>query len=124
MAILISSQWTGRHSRMDRRVELGRIGERLAEAVLVGRGMTVLGRNVAVGRGEVDLVMRTGRQRVVVEVRTVVGSLRPEERFHVGKRRQVSSLAGRMGVGRVDLVGVGLDRTGVTVHWSRDVPSD
>ena len=92
--------------------------------MLVGRGMTVVGRNVAVGNGEVDLVMQTGRRRVVVEVRTVIGELRPEERFPAEKRRQVSSLAARMGVHRVDLVGVGLDRAGVTVHWSRDVPCD
>lgn len=105
----------------DDRTRLGALGERIAEAVLVDRGLQVIDRNVPVGRGEIDLICRSGRDRVVVEVRSVRGELRLDERFPFAKRRQVRALAGAIGVHRVDLVGVAFSDEGVAVHWLRDV---
>lgn len=96
----------------------------MAEAVLRDRGLTIVGRNVAVGRGEVDLIGHTRTGRVVVEVRTVRGELRLDERFPRAKRRQVGTLASAIGVHRVDLVGVALGSDGLAVHWLRDVATD
>ena len=53
----------------DRR-ELGREGEALAEAHLVGLGYQVLGRNHRTRRGEVDLICREGDVICFVEVRS------------------------------------------------------
>lgn len=108
---------------MDDRTRVGALGERIAEAVLVDRGLQVVDRNVAVGRGEVDLICRSGRDRVVVEVRSVRGELRLDERFPAAKRRQVRALAAAIGVYRVDLVGVSFSKSGIEVHWLRDVPT-
>lgn len=81
-------------------------------------------RNVVVGAGEIDLIVRCGGRRVAVEVRTVRGEMRPDERFPRAKRRQVHALAGALGVFRVDLVGVAIHPDRVEVHWLRDVPPD
>lgn len=107
----------------DDRRSVGAFGERIAEAVLVDRGLEVIDRNVSVGRGEIDLICRSGRDRVVVEVRSVRGELRLDERFPPAKRRQVRTLAGAVGVYRVDLVGVAFSNKGVEIHWLRDVPT-
>ena len=53
----------------DRRA-LGREGEALAEAFLVGQGFEVLDRNHATRRGEVDLICREGDVICFVEVRS------------------------------------------------------
>lgn len=70
--------------------------------------------------GEVDLVAWDGRTRVVVEVRTITGGGDPIDAVDPGKRRRVTALAARSGVGRVDFVGVGIQRDGVVVHWVPD----
>ncbi|MEX2278689.1 MAG: YraN family protein [Acidimicrobiia bacterium] len=108
----------------DHRPALGRRGERIAEAILTARGLAILERNRAVGRGEIDLIARSGQRRVVVEVRTVRGELALDQQFPVAKRRQVHSLASNVGIDRVDLVGVALGPTGVEVHWLRNVAGD
>jgi putative endonuclease len=53
----------------DRRA-LGREGEALAEAFLVGQGYQVLARNHVTRRGEVDLICREGEVICFVEVRS------------------------------------------------------
>jgi putative endonuclease len=50
--------------------ELGRRGERLAEAHLVALGYSVVDRNWRCAHGELDLVMRDGDELVFVEVKT------------------------------------------------------
>ena len=52
------------------RRELGRRGERLAAEHLRRRGCVVLERNVRLGRGEIDLIVRDGDALVFVEVKT------------------------------------------------------
>lgn len=54
----------------DRRQQLGRAGERLAEAHLVAAGHEILFRNWRCPAGEVDLVARDGDTLALVEVRT------------------------------------------------------
>ena len=104
------------------RLDLGRRGEIVAAAVLRGRGAVIVDRNVAVGSGEIDLIVRFGEQRVVVEVRSVTGELSLDERFPHAKLRQVGRLASAVGADRVDLVGVAIHPNRADVHWLRDVP--
>jgi putative endonuclease len=52
------------------RSELGRRAEEAVAQELIGLGWAVLGRNVRVGRLEVDLVAREGSVIAIVEVRT------------------------------------------------------
>lgn len=49
---------------------LGRRGEELAAAFLVGEGYTILDRNWRCGQGEIDLVAFDGVETVFVEVKT------------------------------------------------------
>jgi Holliday junction resolvase-like predicted endonuclease len=104
---------------------VGWLGERVAERFLVSRGALVLGRNVVVGRGEVDLHVRLDGQTVVaVEVKTVVrgpASADPREHFDDAKARQVWRLARELEppARRVDLVAVTLDSFGAEVRWLR-----
>ena len=77
----------------------------------------MLDRNVRVGRGEVDLLVRFGGQRVAVEVKTRV-DFEPREAFSEEKANRVWEAARRLGgVRRVDLVAVRLDARGVEVRW-------
>jgi putative endonuclease len=49
---------------------LGKIGEDYAEEYLRGRGYGVLGKNVYVGKGEIDIICRKINLIVFVEVKT------------------------------------------------------
>ena len=61
-------------------IETGRYGESLAERYFSGKGWTILGRNVRVRGGEIDLVAVDGEEMVVVEVRTrTIGKTLPAE---------------------------------------------
>lgn len=75
---------------------LGNAGERAAERFLKKNGYRVLGRNVALARGEIDLVAQekaTG-VRVVVEVKAgrAHAVYRPAMRAGPAKRRKLASL--------------------------------
>jgi putative endonuclease len=61
--------WLGRISGRRRRT-LGDRGERLVERYLRRQGMTIVGRQVRLGGGELDLVAVDGRTIVFVEVKT------------------------------------------------------
>jgi putative endonuclease len=52
------------------RAELGRRAEEAAASFLEAGGFVILGRNVRVGRLEIDLVVRDGPVVAIVEVRT------------------------------------------------------
>ena len=61
-------------------IELGALGERLAARHVEGLGWSVIGRNVRVGRGELDIVALDGDELVIVEVRSRrIGKLTPSE---------------------------------------------
>jgi putative endonuclease len=89
----------------------------VASRFLSDHGLEIVARNVGVGRGEVDLLAIDRGTRVVVEVRTVTGPGDPIDAVGPAKRRRVTVLAGRIGAGRVDFIGVGLAPAGVVVHW-------
>jgi Holliday junction resolvase-like predicted endonuclease len=93
--------------------------------VLVDHGADILGRNIVVGRGEIDLYARFGSTVVAVEVKTLIvdramgtGPLRS---FTPSKAEQVRWLARalRPRPQRVDVVAVVAHRDGVDVRWVR-----
>jgi putative endonuclease len=102
-------------------LETGRLGEALAERFFRDRGWTVLGRNVRVRGGEIDLVAMDGPELIVVEVRTrSIGKILPAEET-VGPRKLKSLVrSGRIyvekcrwkGPWRIDLLGINLDEEG------------
>jgi putative endonuclease len=77
------------------RQQLGRAAEAAAARHLVREGWVLLGRNVRVGRGELDLIARRGSILAFVEVKArrsaVCGA--PEDAVDGRKRRQVARLA-------------------------------
>jgi putative endonuclease len=79
----------------ERRLRFARTGEDAAARYLAGRGWRILGRNVRVGRGELDLVVRRGAVLAFVEVKArrsgACGT--PEDAVTRHKRRQVARLA-------------------------------
>lgn len=94
-------------------------GERLAAVFLRRHGLSVLGRNLEVDGGEIDLLADDGGRRVVVEVRTITGDHDPLAAYGPEKRRRVARLAGRVGADRVDLVAVRLTPSAAEVRWVR-----
>ncbi len=106
-----------------RRMMIGRIGEDIAAAFLARRGAAIVDRNLRVGRGEIDLLVELGGQRIAVEVKTATTrSARPEESFDDQKEHLVRRAAEGLDppVWRVDLVAVVLTGSGVTVRWVAD----
>jgi Predicted endonuclease distantly related to archaeal Holliday junction resolvase len=74
-------------------LETGRLGESLAERYFRGKGWTILGRNVRVKFGELDLVALDEGELVIVEVRTrSIGKVLPAEET-VGPRKTEGSRA-------------------------------
>lgn len=100
--------------------EVGRVAEELAVGLLIRHRALVLGRNLKVGKGEIDILAVIGGTRSVVEVRSVRQGREPIDpltAFGEGKSRQVRYLAGRVGASRVDLVTVSFSEGGVDLHW-------
>ncbi len=117
---------------MTGRRRLARFGEEVAATFLIRRGAVIEGRNVRVGRGELDLVVRLGDRRIAVEVKTVgrgATAEDPMERLTFAKLDQVRLLADRMSPPpgdrvrpvRVDFIGVRVTEGGVTVNWRKAV---
>jgi putative endonuclease len=77
------------------RQQFGRAAEAAAAQQLTRDGWTVLGRNVRVGRGELDLIVRRGDVLAFVEVKarrsTAFGA--PEDAVDARKCRRVARLA-------------------------------
>jgi putative endonuclease len=96
---------------------VGRAGESIACRFLAAHGLEIVGRNLMVGRGEIDLLAIDGETRVVVEVRAITGSGDPVDAIDPAKRRRVRRLAGQVGAGRVDFLGIRIGSDDVTVHW-------
>jgi putative endonuclease len=73
----------------------GERAEAIACAHLEARGFAILGRNVRVGRKEIDLIARRGSLLVFCEVRSRSDTKRfePLEAFDPGKRRRVREAA-------------------------------
>lgn len=96
------------------------MGEKLAARLLLERGLDMVDHNLAVIGGEIDLLMSDGGERVVVEVRAITGEGDPIDAIGWEKRDQVRRLAGHLGTGRVDLVGIGIRPSHVIFHWVPD----
>jgi putative endonuclease len=77
------------------RQQFGRAAEEAAAQRLVRDGWTLLGRNVRVGRGELDLIARRRGVLAFVEVkaRRTAEYGAPEDAVDPRKRRQVARLA-------------------------------
>jgi putative endonuclease len=77
------------------RQQFGRAAEAAAARYLARQGWVLLGRNVRIGRGELDLIVRRGDVLAFVEVKArrsaACGS--PEDAVDGRKRRQVARLA-------------------------------
>lgn len=80
---------------MNARQHYGRAAEEAAARHLIQHGWRLLGRNVRVGRGELDIVARRGPVLAFVEVKArrthTCGA--PEDAVGAAKRRQVARLA-------------------------------
>ena len=97
--------------------DVGRAGEALAREYLASIGFEILGCNLRLGGGEVDILARDGNVLVVVEVKTRRSTAfgRPEEQITAGKLRTLRALATRVSAAcrgapvRVDVVAVMAD---------------
>lgn len=80
---------------MNQRQTLGRSAEQAAADHLADEGWRLLGRNVRVGRGEIDIVMRRQRTLAFVEVKARASATcgSPEDAVDARKQRQVARLA-------------------------------
>ncbi len=80
---------------MNAKQQFGRAAEAAAARYLVREGWSLLGRNVRIGRGELDLIARRGGVLAFVEVKArhslAFGS--PEDAVDGRKRRKVARLA-------------------------------
>ena len=80
---------------MNARQQYGRAAEEAAARYLIRHGWRLLGRNVRVGRGELDIVARRGCVLAFMEVKArrthTCGA--PEDAVGSAKRRQVARLA-------------------------------
>jgi len=74
---------------------LGKRGEDIAAKALRRRGYKLLGRNVQLGRNEVDLIARDGDTIVFVEVKTrrSAGVAEPEDNITMEKQKRLSRAA-------------------------------
>jgi Holliday junction resolvase-like predicted endonuclease len=83
------------------------------------RGASIVGRNIRVGRGEIDLMVMIDGKRVAVEVKASLAESEGDPIFHFDdrKQRQVRALARKQNAFRVDYVGVELSPTGATIRW-------
>ncbi|MCR4425195.1 MAG: YraN family protein [Firmicutes bacterium] len=94
--------------------DIGRAGEDIAELYLTRLGYTILGRNIRLGRGEIDILAKAGSTLIVVEVKTRLTSAfgRPEDQVTRGKLARLCRLAAAAGLRhqaqftRIDFVGV------------------
>jgi putative endonuclease len=108
------------------RQQRGRIGERIAVALLHRNGYTVLEQNVRCGRVELDIIAREGTALVFVEVKARWSDSygAPEEAITPAKRRNLLSAAGQYlrsrhledQEWRVDVLALRLRGTSV-LHW-------
>ncbi len=104
----------------DHRRAVGSFGEQTAARFLERRGALVLDRNLRVGRGEIDLIVRIDGRRVAVEVKSMIRSEIGEaaDAFTDTKANQVRALATEIGISRVDLVTVTLGSDGIDIVWT------
>ncbi len=80
---------------MDRR-EIGKLGEKLAQEYLTGKGLKIIAENYRVGRlGEIDLIADGGNRLCFIEVKTRTGNTygTPAEAVSWKKRQTIRQVA-------------------------------
>ena len=103
------------------RARLGRFGEALAAAFVAQRGGIILGRNLRVGRSEIDVLAAIGGERVAIEVKTAAFQrerVDPAASFDSDQAQRVRDAARELHIRRVDLICVMVGPTGVEIRWS------
>jgi len=100
----------------DRRVELGRSGEKIAEVYLVSQGFEILHRRYRGARKEIDLIARKDQTIVFVEVKTdTSGRFGPPETWVTPRKQKAIIQAAKVFVAaehprdnsyRFDVVGI------------------
>ena len=101
----------------DARQHLGRTGEDLATQLLQKNHYKILGRNIKLPFGEIDILAQEKKTIVLVEVKTKRGRLfgLPQDMVHAHKQHKLRQLAGWLTqqypeqVIRVDVVAVDLE---------------
>ena len=108
----------GRHREL-----LGALGERAAAGFLERNGARIVGRNVAAGRGEIDLLATDADGPFVVEVKSGMASENHHPRWNFTDRKaeRVLRAARLVGIRRVDLVTVVFGPDGLDIEWHRRV---
>lgn len=95
-------------ARRRQAVRRGRLAERLAAWLLRLKGYQVLGRNLALPQGEIDLLVRRGNILVVVEVKqrpdlaAALDAVSPRQRARL-QRAALAVLARRPDLGRCQI---------------------
>jgi putative endonuclease len=69
-------------------IELGKAGEEIAVAHLLGKGYRILERNWRLGKEEIDIIARDGNFIVIVEVKTRSSNVFAEPESSVTKSKQ------------------------------------
>lgn len=105
---------------IESRQGLGDQGESIAVAYLRQQGLVIENRNVRVAGGEVDVIVRDGKDRVVVEVRTRTGPVSAMQGLGHQKVTRVKRLAATLGISRVDLMAIDVRTDGIDVRWVRN----
>ena len=117
------------------RLDLGRLGENLAEQFLIKRGCIILARNFSTKYGELDLIARRGDEILFCEVKTRSGNSFGYPEYAVD-RVKVSHLLKAINVylinyqindfWRLDAISVEVNKEDKTarIKWFRDVGRD
>ena len=100
-----------------RRAATGQLGEHIASVFLARHGVVILGRNIEMSEGEIDLLGWIDGQLVLFEVRTTTRWSHPDDLFPQQKRRKLRMLARLTRCRRIDLVWVWIRRRGVRIRW-------
>jgi putative endonuclease len=105
------------------RAELGRAAEALVAAKLASQGFAILGRNVRVGRLELDVIARRGSLVVVCEVRARASSriAEPWETIDRAKIARIRRATGQW-LSTARLGGVGIRFDAASVVFDCDPP--
>ncbi|MGH8924833.1 MAG: YraN family protein [Acidimicrobiia bacterium] len=106
------------------RAALGRLGEESAVRFLEDRGHPIIGRNLVLDPGEIDILTSICGERTLVEVRSTRSrsdatwpSADPLLAFGFQKAQQVRRVARFSRCPRVDLITVRFHPGGTDLHW-------
>ncbi len=109
--------------------ELGKAGEDEAVRLLRNKGLKIIGRNVRIGKYEIDLIAQDGKEIVFVEVKTYKDNKwgYPEDKVDYKKRKNLKRAGNQYILRyspktksyRFDIVAITWEPT-VSVYWIKD----